>query len=707
VTVEPTPPAGEAAAEEAEAQGAREDELVFSTRLLHPMLRFFTERFSREELERLVESLGTTLEELEVPERWVSVRLVRRFNRAMVDSTGDPLITYKAGIGLADPKVLGPTFHVYRALVTPKLAYSRMPDFSSQVSKITNWEVKELADDHATLRFHVAEGHVDDPLFCLNRQGALGAVPLICGLPQPRIEHPACIHHGDAYCEYKLRWIAPSMVLRGLAIGTVLAVAIAVPGLLLGFLESTTLWVLGGLAGASALAWLLALRRQLGLVMADTRHQLVDMKDVLESKQQQYLELQLLGSVDQLTRTHLDVGTLVDTALKEITTTLGYDRAVFFQVDEQRGILGHTQAVGYSPQQRQMLETLDLQLKPRNTDPMLFANMVQQKGGTLVQDVEQFAGRLSEQNRTLVEQLGTRALLAVPVRTRSQTLGLLVVDQSSDKALGDRDLELMEQLAHRIGLALANARMVQSLQTTLLQNQKFTQYLARPVVEKIRQDPSAALRLGGERIWSAVLFSDIVGFTPWSEKLQPEQVVAFLNRYFRQMDKAIQQTEGILDKRMGDGMMVVFLQAKSSGGVQDDELWRRSSRGGGLVNRLTPPPGRPPAYRALLCAVKMQQAADELCKEEGFEHLEIRVGVACGELVAGNMGSSHRLEYTVIGDVVNVASRLETACPPGSIYATRDALTMAGRGFEVQDRGPLQVKGRSEPVDTVEILGRQ
>lgn len=700
----PSPPIEDA---DEEAQGAREDELVFSTRLLHPMLRFYTERFSREELLQLVASLGTTLEELEDPKRWVSVRLVRSFNRAMVDQTRDPLITYKAGIGLADPKVLGPTFHVYRALVTPKLAYSRLPDFTSQITKITNWEVKELADDHATMRFIVAEGHVDDPLFCLNRQGALAAVPIICGLPQPRIEHPRCIHRGDPFCEYRLKWLAPSKVLRVLAFGTVLATLIAVPGLLLGFLETSTLWVLAGLAGASGLAWLLALRRRLGLVVEDTRHQLVDMKDVLESNQQQYMELQLLGSVDQLTRTHLDVTTLVDTALKEITTTLGYDRAVFFRVDEQEGILGHTQAVGYSPQLRQMLESLDLQLKPRNADPMLFANIVQRKQGMLIGDVEEFGKRLSHDNQVLIERLGTRALLAVPVRTRSQTLGLLVVDQAtSDKPLVDRDLALMEQLAHRIGLALANARMVESLQTTLLQNQKFTQYLARPVVEKIRQDPTAALSLGGERIWSAVLFSDIVGFTPWSEKREPEQVVAFLNRYFLDMDTVIQETEGILDKRMGDGLMVVFLQAKSSGGVRDDDLWRRGA-GGKFVNRLTPPPGRPPAHRALLCAVKMQQAARELSKEAGFEHLQIRVGVASGELVAGNMGSSHRLEYTVIGDVVNVASRLETACPPGSVFATRDAMSMAGKGFVVEDRGPLQVKGRSRPVDTVEILGRE
>jgi class 3 adenylate cyclase len=237
-------------------------------------------------------------------------------------------------------------------------------------------------------------------------------------------------------------------------------------------------------------------------------------------------------------------------------------------------------------------------------------------------------------------------------------------------------------------LALASANLVESLrkerqvlQSSLLLNQKISQYLPRSVVESISVRPEAALQLGGARRRAAVLFSDLVGFTPWSERVEPENAVAFLNWYFTAMDRIVTESKGILDKRIGDGMMVVFLE--------DDGL-------------------HSPARRALRCGLNMQAMVSELNADPTRPRLEpfqVRIGVSYGEPVAGNLGSAERMEYTVIGDTVNVASRLEGRCEPGAVLATEQALAAAGPGVRAEPRGELIVKGRTQVVVAWEVQG--
>jgi adenylate cyclase len=301
----------------------------------------------------------------------------------------------------------------------------------------------------------------------------------------------------------------------------------------------------------------------------------------------------------------------------------------------------------------------------------------------------------------LIAALETKRFLAMPVRVEDAVLGLLFVDQvSRDKLLGQRDLQLARQLCNTLGLTLSNARMVEKLrlksldlQSSLLLNQKFAHYLPGPVVQELMANPEAATKLGGRRLRAAVLFADIQGFTPWSERLDPEDVVAGLNQYFAAMDNEIHACHGIIDKRMGDGMMVVFLHGSGSFADDTDDEgpdWRLAEAH--------------PARRALVCAVRMQRSVARL-REEGtrFPHLSIRIGVAYGDLVAGNIGSHRRIEYTVIGDIVNVASRLERLSPTEQALTTLETLSYAGAGFQVDEPYTVKLTGRESPVSVVVV----
>ncbi len=665
----------------------RDEELVFNTRLAEPMLRYFEERFGAAALDALVRDTDTPLSLLRDPAQWLSTKQLLRLAHAMVERSGDTLITYRAGLELLHPSVLGPTWYVMRALGSPGMVYERMTEFTD-LSRITRWKRVEGSDRHVVLRFEVERGHHDDPLFCLNRQGGLAGIPRVFDLPLARVTHPACIHEGAAHCEYRVEWIPPPWG-RGL-----------VPWLALASVAVTLALTLARGPGSAALAAALAsvallgvngalLQRRNARVAVDQRDQLVATKALLDENLQRNRERLLLEKVDQLTRREVDRATLLDTALGAIRNTLGYDRAMFLTADRDGGRLRFTQGVGFDDESLGRLRPLSLQLENERDDELLFANLLQSESGALVADVGAFRARLNPQNQRLLDDLGSHTFVAVPVRGPDAPLGLLVVDQvDPDRTLGERDHRMLQQVGNLVGLALANADLVGSLrrerhvlQNALLLNQKISQYLPRSVVDRVSLDPGAALKLGGKRRRAAVLFSDIVGFTQWSERVEPESVVAFLNWYFEAMDHVVEEHHGILDKRIGDGMMVVFLEA--DGGVA-------------------------PARRALRCGLAMQARIAALRAEAGRpreDAFQVRVGVSYGEPVSGNIGSALRLEYTVIGDTVNVASRMEGRCEPGSVLATEQAVRAAGEGVRAEARGELIVKGRSQPVVAYEILG--
>lgn len=218
----------------------------------------------------------------------------------------------------------------------------------------------------------------------------------------------------------------------------------------------------------------------------------------------------------------------------------------------------------------------------------------------------------------------------------------------------------------------------QQLRRSLLTTRKISGYLAQDLVERIVKDPELELTLGGARTDAAVLFADIVGFTPRCERAEPEVVVADLNTYFAHVDPVVATHGGVIDKRIGDGIMVVFV---ARGGEGPDGLHRR----------------------AIGCARGMLRALDGVNAElaaRGAAPFRIRVGLAAGPLVQGNMGSPVKLEYTVVGDVVNTAARLEGQATPGHVLLP---LAMLPAGITPVGTRSLRLKGKEDALEVAEL----
>lgn len=208
----------------------------------------------------------------------------------------------------------------------------------------------------------------------------------------------------------------------------------------------------------------------------------------------------------------------------------------------------------------------------------------------------------------------------------------------------------------------------------------FGRYIT-PEVRRYLMSNRSALELGGQETEVSILFSDLKGFTSMSEKMQANEVISALNEYFGPMFKiVIDEEHGTLDKLIGDAIMAYFGHPR-------------------------PNPAHP--VQAVTAAVKMQRRLEELRQEwakEGKPQIRMRIGVNTGTVVAGNMGHAGRTDYSIIGDNVNLASRLESNAPVDGVLISQSTYERVKDYFIFKECEPMQVKGKEKPVKVYEVL---
>lgn len=203
----------------------------------------------------------------------------------------------------------------------------------------------------------------------------------------------------------------------------------------------------------------------------------------------------------------------------------------------------------------------------------------------------------------------------------------------------------------------------------------FSQFLSPTIARQVLEQPSGTL-LGGETALGSVVFCDVVGFTEISENLTPSEVSNLLNEYFKHFAVAAESCHGTVDKFIGDCIMILF-------GIPEMD------KNHGL--------------HAVSCGVLIQQISKRITSQRqklNLPTVEFRIGINSGDMHAGNLGSDDRMQFTVVGDAVNLASRMCTICEPGEVLITRETLEQPGlRALtQYQALGAIMVKGRNQSV---------
>ena len=201
-------------------------------------------------------------------------------------------------------------------------------------------------------------------------------------------------------------------------------------------------------------------------------------------------------------------------------------------------------------------------------------------------------------------------------------------------------------------------------------------YLPKQLADKVR----ASGQIEGERRQVTVIFADISGFTALSERLDPEEVASLVNDCLKELIQAVYQYEGMVDKFIGDCIMAVFGAPVA---LEDD------------ADR---------ALRATLSMRERLQGFNRRWIEKLGQPLDLHIGVNTGMVIAGNVGSDLRMSYTVIGDTVNTASRLEGAAKAGQVFVSRNTYRLTRGAFAFQEMEPIQVKGKRDSLNVYELL---
>jgi adenylate cyclase len=274
------------------------------------------------------------------------------------------------------------------------------------------------------------------------------------------------------------------------------------------------------------------------------------------------------------------------------------------------------------------------------------------------------------------------APLVAPLQQHhNEVLGVLWLDSEMLAHFQPKDLELVTSIAYQAAMFVEINILGKKIENEIVNRERLRRLLSPNIAERVIGG-QLEVKLGGQSVEECTVFnSDIRGFTQMSTKTSPEELVEMLNEYFEEMVDTLFKFEGTLDKFMGDGIMA---------------LWGA-------------PVAHPDdAVRSVECALEMGEVLGKFNRrrlEKAQKPLAIGIGIHTGPLVAGYIGSSKALSYTVIGDVPNTSARLCSVALAGQIIISENTLAKLGGRFETKELPPARVKGKeNEPLRVFNVV---
>jgi adenylate cyclase len=279
--------------------------------------------------------------------------------------------------------------------------------------------------------------------------------------------------------------------------------------------------------------------------------------------------------------------------------------------------------------------------------------------------------------RSLAE-MEVQCTLCVPLWTMDSITGLISLDSMTpEKTFTSRDLDLMLAVAHQAALGIERDRMSRQVAAERHVRDYLSKYIDKQIVEQIsaRADVEDPLAAAERKV--TILFSDIVGFTKISEKLQPTELANFIRDYLSAMTDIVFSHNGTIDKYIGDAVMALFGAPVTTDNASEC---------------------------AVRTALDMKERIASFSAPGQKFPLRVRIGINTGIAVVGNLGSHRRMEYSALGDAVNVASRLETFARPNEICVDDKTYAETKHLFAYEQIGDIDVKNRVQPVPVYKVM---
>jgi adenylate cyclase len=365
-----------------------------------------------------------------------------------------------------------------------------------------------------------------------------------------------------------------------------------------------------------------------------------------------------------------DFATLLTRTLDMAFQLLPADNGVILLVEPETGVLvPHTvkRREGSNPDEEIVLST------------SIINQVIHDRSSILLSDAildPRFSG-----SQSIISQ-GIRSAMCVPLVAHDVVYGVMHLDSRQRiGAFSEKDLQLMRALAGQAAVAIANSRLLRKVEDDARTRGQLSRFLPPHVVEQMVAGRGAHISKGGREVSASVLFCDIRGFTSLSEAASgPQEIVDLLNDYFERLVEVVFARHGVVDKYIGDALMAHW------GTLEHD---------------------KDPTFNAVAAALDFRDTIREFNREralDGKPPIGMGVGVNTGPLVAAYMGAKRRLEYTVIGDTVNTASRLCGLAEADTVMISEQTYQLVADRIEGRYVGTKHVKGKEQGVETYQAL---
>ncbi|MCA9539286.1 MAG: FHA domain-containing protein [Myxococcales bacterium] len=378
-----------------------------------------------------------------------------------------------------------------------------------------------------------------------------------------------------------------------------------------------------------------------------------------------YEKLRIAFELNQAIGTELDIDLLLDRILEKAFEFTNADRGVILLMNRTG-----------EPEPRALKNRRGKEEKVELSQTIL-NEVIEHHNAVLSSDAtmdSRFGG-----SHSIIMQ-GIRSTMCVPLMTGDELLGMIHLDtRIATGVFTEKDLRVLTVFANQAALKIANARLAKQAEDEAIARHNLSRLLSPNLVEQVVKG-SIAMEKGGELREATVLFSDIRGFTAMSGRLDPHSIVSMLNEYFEIMVDIVFRYDGTLDKFVGDELMAVW--GAPLGQVDHTE-------------------------RALRAALDMMKALEDFNRfrvANGEDAIKVGCGINSGRLVAGYMGSTRTMSYTVIGDTVNTASRLCSHAGPGEVLITDPIRNALGPRLTLETRPMAELKGIAQPLPIYRVL---
>lgn len=404
--------------------------------------------------------------------------------------------------------------------------------------------------------------------------------------------------------------------------------------------------------------------RYLGITLTQLALVGREKREILEDALDKYREITLLYTIGTTISSKLDVDQISELILATIKDMIKTENSSIMLLNKDSQELEITAASG-----------AEHTIKPHLKKGKGIAGIVAQSGQP------EIVNETSEDPRFIQKMNSVRSLLCVPLKVQENILGVInVSNKLSDEMFTARDEKLLMTLASQAAVCITNAQNYEKIKR---KNQAFERFVPTEFLRCLAKTEVEDIALGevsNEEL--AVLFSDIRAFTTFSESMTPEENFRFLNNYLKYIGPEIERHGGFIDKYIGDAIMALF--AGQNIGVADDSI------------------------AAAIGMLEQLKVYNRHRRHSGYRPIQIGIGIHTGSLMLGTIGFERRMETTVIGDTVNLASRMEGLTKQYGIALSVTADTLqkvvnAG-SLLIREIDTVKVKGKEKPITVYEIF---